>query len=342
MQQSVEPQVNAAKFSLCVVGCGQYAADFAGSLAEAQVEIDLFFASRDFPRAAEYCRRFGGQGFFGSYRQAAEDGRIDALYVCTPHHLHREHCELGIRNGKHILVEKPLAQSLQDAGAIVRAGRNSNITLMVAENVRYLAQVRKCRELVAGGTLGALRFVQFQEEYPFQAGVWRSREADNGGGLLVDGGIHKVHFMRCLAGEPESVFAAGLPRAMAGQEGEDGMAVMLQWPTGAAGMIYHSWTPGKPSPPSVRIAGSLGNLSFVVGSGQLALEQNGQEEIFRFPLDHRGIPAMVSEFVACVREQRESPTSGDEGLKDLALVMAAYESARNRTAVTFGDYLNGL
>jgi predicted dehydrogenase len=342
MQHSVDPQLNVTRFSLCVVGCGQYAADFAGSLAEVSDEIDLFFASREYSRAAEYCHRFGGQGCFGSYRQAAEDDRIDALYVCTPHHLHRKHCELGIGHGKHILVEKPLAHSLKDAGAIVRTARNSNITLMVAENVRYMAQVRKCRELVADGLLGSSRFIQFQEEFPFQAGGWRSREADNGGGLLIDGGIHKAHFMRYLAGEPETVFASTLPRAMAGQEGEDGMAVMLRWPTGAVGMIYHSWTPGKPSPPSVRVAGSRGSISFVIGDGQLALEQGGHQEVFRFPPGHRGIPAMVREFIACVREQRECQTSGGEGLKDLALVMAAYESARNGTVVDFADYLRSL
>ena len=334
--------MNVGRFSLCVVGCGQYAADFAGSLAEAKDVIDLYFASRDYSQAAEYCRRFGGKGSFGSYRQAAEDDRIDGLYICTPHHLHREHCELGIRNGKHILVEKPLAHSLDDAAAIVRAAKDSNLTLMVAENVRYMAQVRKCWELAAEGMLGSLRFIQFQEEYPFQAGGWRSREADNGGGLLVDGGIHKVHFMRYLAGEPETVFAAKLPRSMAGQEGEDGMAVMLEWATGAVGLVYHSWTAGTASPPSVRVAGSRGNLSFVVGSGQLALEQNGQQEVFRFPQDHRGIPAMVSEFVACVRARKEGQTSGDEGLKDLALVMAAYESAGNGTVVRFADYLRSL
>ena len=69
----------AATFSLCVVGCGQYAAAFAGSLAQLDAEIDLYFASRDPSKAEEYRRRFGGRGSFGSYGQAAEDDGIDAL-----------------------------------------------------------------------------------------------------------------------------------------------------------------------------------------------------------------------------------------------------------------------
>ena len=332
--------MNATKFSLCVVGCGQYAADFAGSLAQLHEELDLFFASRDLSRAEEYCRRFGGVDSFGSYPEAAEDSRIDALYICTPHHLHRQHCELGIRHGKHILVEKPLAHSLEDASAIVRSAANSAVNLMVAENVRYMAQVRKCRELVFDGAVGHLRFIQFQEEYPFQSGGWRSSRPDNGGGVLIDGGIHKVHFMRYLAGEPESVYASELPKAMEGQEGEDGMVVLLRWSTGAAGMINRSWTAGSPRPPEARITGTQGTISFIVGSGQLVLEGNGREETVSFSPDHRGIPAMVRDFVASVRENREGETSGPEGLKDLALVVAAYESARLGDVVKFKDFLS--
>ena len=334
--------MNAGKFSLCVVGCGQYAADFASSLAHLHEEINLFFASRDLARAEEYCRRFGGMDSFGSYSQAAGDDRVDALYICTPHHLHRRHCELGIQHGKHILVEKPLAHSLEDASAIVSTAARAGVSLMVAENVRYMAQVRKCRELVADGAVGGLRFIQFREEYPFRPGGWRSRQALNGGGVLIDGGIHKVHFMRYLAGEPETVYAVELPRAMRGQEGEDGMVVLLRWPNGAAGMVNHSWTAGNPRLPEVRITGTQGNISFGVGSGQLALEGNGKEELFQFPPDYRGIPSMVRDFVASVQEQWEGETSGLEGLKDLALVLAAYESARNGEVVRFEDFLARL
>lgn len=334
--------MDSTRFSLCVVGCGGYAADFAGSLAWLHEEIDLFFASRDPSRAEEYCRRFGGKGYFGCYPHAAEDDRVDALYICTPHNLHRQHCELGIEHGKHILVEKPLAQSLEEGDAIVRAAANASVTLMVAENVRYMEQVRKCRELLSDGAVGNLRLIQFQEEYPFQSGGWRSRQEDNGGGLFIDGGIHKIHFMRYLAGEPETVYAAELPRAMSGQEGEDGLAVMLRWPNGEAGIINHSWTAGSPRPPAVRVTGTRGNISFTVGSGQLSLERNTQEQTFLFNPDRRGIPAMVRDFASSVQGKREGETSGSEGLKDLALVVAAYESARIGEVVRFRDMLSRL
>ena len=310
--------------------CGKYQGDFR--------EIDLYFASRDAHRAEEYAARFDGKGCFDNYTRAAEDKRIDALYVCTPHHLHREHAELGIRNGKHILVEKPIARDINEGIAMVRAARDAGVTLMVAENVRFMAQVRCCVELVGEGAVGNLRLVQFQEEYPFGSGGWRSVEAMNGGGLLIDGGIHKVHFLRYLAGDPATVFAAELPRAMRNQEGEDGMLVTMSWAGGAVGLINHSWTAGSPKLPSVEVAGSEGRICFHVGSGALELEQGPAKRQWQFLPDHRGLPAMVREFRESILEGRQPEVTGEEGLKDLALVMAAYQSAREAVPIVPGGW----
>lgn len=318
-----------SKFGLCVIGCGSYAAEFAGSLGKARHEVDLYFASRYLDKAEAYARRFEGKGSFRSYADAAECDDVDALYVCTPHHLHREHCSLGAENQKHVLVEKPLAHSVEDGVAITEKAGLSGIILMVAENIRYFSQVRQCELLVSEGAIGDLRLINFQEEYPFRGGGWRSQESLNGGGVTVDGGIHKFHFMRYLAGEPDSLFAMELPRAMTGQEGEDGMVATLRWPNGTVGLINHSWTSGKPLPPSVHIAGTKGRISFEIGSGQLTLESGNTERTWRFPPDNRGIPAMVHEFIASIREGRDPETSGAEGLKDLMLVNTAYKSARS-------------
>ena len=326
--------MSTGKFSICVIGCGRYAADFCASHQGSDSEIDLFFASRDMDRARDYCRRFSGEGYFGSYSHAAKDNRVDAFYVCTPHYLHREHSELGARFGKHLLVEKPLAQNPDDARAIVEIAEAAGVTLMVAENLRYFAQVRKCQELVSGGAVGSVRLVQFQEEYPFRPDGWRSYEAENGGGVFIDGGIHKVHFMRYLLGDPDRVFAAQLPKGMTGQEGEDGIAVTLVWASGAVGFINHSWTVGRPRPPSVAVSGTGGNIAFEIGSRSLTLEQDSGMQTWQFPPGNRGIPDMVREFRKSIAEGRAPETSGDEGWRDVNLVFAAYESARTGGLVT--------
>ena len=107
--------------ALCIVGCGQFARTFAHSLQPVRDEVDLFFASRDLMRARAYAALFQGRGAFGSYAAAAADPRVEALYLCTPHHLHRAHVALAAQAGKHILVEKPLARTLAEGQAMLAA-----------------------------------------------------------------------------------------------------------------------------------------------------------------------------------------------------------------------------
>jgi predicted dehydrogenase len=122
---------------LCVVGCGQFARTFAQAVQPLRDTLDLFFASRDLARARAYAAQFQGQGAFGSYAAAAADPRVEALYVCTPHHLHLAHATLAAQAGKHLLVEKPLARTLAEGQAILAAAERAGVTLMVAENVRF-------------------------------------------------------------------------------------------------------------------------------------------------------------------------------------------------------------
>ena len=110
-------------------------------------DLDLFFASRDGARARAYAARFQGCGAFGSYAAAAADPRVEAMYLCTPHHLHQAHVALAAQAGKHILVEKPLARTLAEGRAMIAAAQRAGVTLMVAENARFMAAVRQCNTI---------------------------------------------------------------------------------------------------------------------------------------------------------------------------------------------------
>ena len=134
--------------SLCVVGCGEFAGTFARTMQSIPDQVQLLFASRDSRRAADYSARFNGIGYFGSYESAAADPRVDAMYICTPHYLHLEHAVLAAHAGKHILVEKPIARSQHEAAELIQAAERAGVTLMVAENYRFMSGVRLARELI--------------------------------------------------------------------------------------------------------------------------------------------------------------------------------------------------
>ena len=274
------------KLALCIVGCGQFARTFVQGLQPLRDDLDLFFASRDVERARAYAAQFQGRGAFGSYEAAAADPRIEAMYLCTPHHLHQAHAALAAQAGKHILVEKPLARTLEEGRAMIAAAQRAGVTLMVAENARFMAAVRQCHALIARGSVGRLRVVQLHEEAPFQPGQWRSRRALNGGGVFIDGGIHKVHLLRYLAGEPAHLYAAALPQALEQHEGEDGVMVMTRGASGVVGVIHHAWTSApRPAPPWVAVSGTQGRLSFEIGGPWLRLEQGSAVRTWQFADD---------------------------------------------------------
>src|SRR5262249_12298680 len=131
--------------ALCIVGGGQFAPTFVQSLQLMRGGGGLFFGSREPVPARAYAAQFQGCGAFGSYEAAAADPRVEALYLCTPHHLHQAHVALAAQAGKHILVEKPLARTLAEGRAMIAAAQQAGVTLMVAENARFMAAVRQCK-----------------------------------------------------------------------------------------------------------------------------------------------------------------------------------------------------
>lgn len=312
---------------LCVLGCGSFAAVFARSMASLSGEVDLYFASRDLARAQDYTSRFGGRDAFGSYEQAVADPRVEAVYVCTPHHLHREHASLAFRAGKHVLVEKPIAGTLADAAAMVREAASAGVTFMVAENYRFLPPVQEAKRLIEHGRAGRVRLIQLHEQFPFAPAGWRSRADLNGGGVLIDGGIHKLSAIAYLAGVPTEIYAAEVPPSQPGLEAEDGAVVITRCADGVVGMINHSWSVVPPQPHSwVSISGTDAMLYFEPGRPWLKVTDAQSETTLALDDHGNGLVPMVREFRNSILEGRAPAMTGADGLADLALVLAAYES----------------
>jgi len=322
---------------LCVVGCGDFARTFAQAMRMLPSEVRLFFASRDLKHASGYAEAFNGIGAFGSYEEAAADPDVEAMYICTPHYLHRDHVTMAAGAGKHILVEKPIARTLDEGRAIIAAAGAAGVTLMVAENYRFMAPARRAKALIGDGVIGNLRLIQLQEEALFSPGGWRNHRDLNGGGVFIDGGIHKVDLLRYLAGTPEHVYALELPRATPGLDAEDGLVMVTRSARGVVGLINHSWTNAhRAGSMWVSITGTQGRIYFEAGSPWLKLDDGRSEQTITLGEDHYGLVPMVKEFVVSIREGREPEMSGTEALEDLALVLKAYESVEAGWSLSSG------
>ena len=321
--------------SLCIVGCGGYAKQVLDEVHDMRDEVTLYFASRDEARAKQFCDTYGGAGFFGSYEQAAEDPRVEAMYLLTPHHLHLDGARLAASHSKHILVEKPIARTLPEATDVIKAAREAGVVLMVAENYRFCHTIDKCKELIAEGRIGDIRLVQVQREGHGADGGWRSSTELRGGGVFIDGGIHDVDAMLNIGGFPERVYAVVPPRVAAHGEGEDGIVITAHLPGGAIGLIHYSrGTPIGEARDFLHVTGTAGEVRFRSFGSEVVLETPTERRTFRLPEARMGVRGMIKEFVSSVRERREPEMSGLEGLKDLAVVLAAYESAASGEPVS--------
>lgn len=312
---------------LCLVGCGRFATFHARAAGRLGGSARIAFASRDPARAEAYRRRFGGFAAFGSYEAAAADPRVDALVVCTPHHLHEAHARLAAEHGKAILLEKPIARTLPEADAILSAAREAGVVLMVAENAHFAPCFAAARAYVRDGAVGTVReLVVTARGYRRPAG-WRSRRAEMGGGLLIDGGIHYLHLLRAWAGPVDEVTALAPPNLFAGVEGEDTIFLLLRFRSGAVGSLANSIAaPGLPRWQWTWVTGTEGSLGVDHRGRALWLRGRAGVRLRAFVRDRRGLVAQLAEFVAAVRDGRPPGLAPESARADLALVLAAYRS----------------
>jgi phthalate 4,5-cis-dihydrodiol dehydrogenase len=144
---------------------------------------------------------FGAKSF-ASVQALCADPAPDVVYVATPHQFHAPHALLAAQNGKHILVEKPMALSLEDCRAMIAAARDARVQLVVGHSHSFDAPIRRAREIVAGGALGRVRMVSALNYTDFLYRPRRPEELDTaaGGGAVFNQAAHQVDVVRLLAG----------------------------------------------------------------------------------------------------------------------------------------------
>lgn len=312
---------------LCILGCGNYSKVFSQSIQPLLPDLSLYFASRNITKARTYCEMFNGNGVFETYQQAMQSDQVDAVYICTPHHLHLEHASMAIEAGKHVLVEKPIANNLDNARQMISLSKKNKVILMVAENYRFMPIVRLCKKLTGDGVIGDVKTIQMYQESSYQPLGWRKDLQKNGGGVFIDAGIHQVTFLRYLLGQPHYIHAVEINSNDKPDQPEIGVIVVAEWSTGERGLIYHAANLSIQNTKHwVTVSGNEGNIQFDLTKQLLTIESYNEIKTITVSEPTNGILEMVREFTASILQCREPETSGIEGLMDLSIVNKAYES----------------
>jgi predicted dehydrogenase len=235
-------------------------------------------AGRDEAAVKEAALRYAYEGYYTDWRKMLADPRVQLFDNCGPNNLHAEPCIAAAEAGKHILCEKPMARSREEAQAMLNAVKKTGVKHMVSFNYRFVPAIRQAYELIKNGDLGEIyhfRAVYLQEwiadpNFPL---VWRLDKKTAGSGALGDLGAHIIDLGRFLAGEPASVMALTKTfikeRPLPGGKGsgnvevDDAFEAIIEFENGAIGTLEASrFCPGRKNYEVFEINGSKGSIRF--------------------------------------------------------------------------------
>jgi predicted dehydrogenase len=286
------------------------------------------------PTAARRGAAAAGAEAFTDYREALKLPGVDAVDICTPSHLHRAMTEGAARAGKHVLVEKPVALTLEDTDAMIGACREANVVLMVVQSQRYSANSRLLQQVIREGRLGQLLYYHSDSFSGFWAtgdrNMWQLNQRASGGHMLHNGIHHTDWLLRLFEAEPKAVHAQGRKVTDGELEIWDRFRMQVEFTDGRVGVMGL----GRSNLPR-----NAGGFTFHQAIGTEAtlefrtdLSQNlaiTMEDGYRF----LGAPGLdfadvLSDFVLSMADG-VSRVPGEQARAALLVALAAEESARS-------------
>lgn len=244
------------KINWGIIGLGNIARTFAHDLQLVDEAVIGGVASRNEEKAKAFARDFDAAKFYGSYEALAADRAIDVVYVATPHPMHFEITMLCLRNGKHVLCEKPMGMNAMEVKTLLEEARKRNLFLMEGVWTRFIPGTIKLLQLIEEGVIGDI--VSLQADFGYKGNydpTSRLFSKELGGGSLLDIGIYPVYLSLLLLGIPNDIKAM----ARMAPSGVDGFCSMLfDYPNKAKAVLQSSFETYTPTEAS--IYGSMGTL----------------------------------------------------------------------------------
>lgn len=283
-------------------------------------------------RAMEFLARTTGCTPVSEYGKVIDDS--DAVFVCSPPRVHREHMLDCLEAEKHVYCEKPLAVDLEDGRAIVAAGGRANCVSAVGFNFRFFGAWKKCLELVRAGEIGRPVMFAVQRLHPGPTATWR-RDPGQLCGMTIESVSHDIDLMCLVHGEISQITAQTAATDPSQPEFDNCLVANVRMKSGAFGSLQVSWASTLEATRHALI-GTEGSL-FIEGPrvwdfSELHLRRHGEvEQTHQFrELRHR---AACRHFVAAVREEEELQIPIVDGLRALEACHAMVASAKEDGAL---------
>ena len=300
---------------------------------------------------AEQCEELKIDKSYQTFEDALADPEVDAVSICLPHRFHCDVAVAAAEAGKHVLVEKPMATTVDEATRMIEAADRHGVKLYVAENRPYAPMSQRLREVVKSGepigeVVSASLVSGFRAEtygYPGRR-AWLARPEEGGSGQWLLNGIHDVAQLRYVFGDVIDIYMREHHASTADRPDVEG--TMVGQMTTASGyqvsILQSREVFVKGGLRGITIYGDRGTLR-TTESGYDVYGASGVPESFEWPVSEWSDYAQeMDAFVKFVREGVSGPTSAESERRSLAVVQAGYESAASGQVVNIQDRFGTL
>jgi predicted dehydrogenase len=313
--------------AVAVVGTGMWAPRLAEAASRAGVDVAACF-SRNEDRRREFAERFGCEPA-ASLEEAIEHPGVEGVLLVTPNDVHEEQALACAERGRHVFVEKPIADSVEAGERMRQACDEAGVTLMVGHAFRRLGAARRVKELLDDGALGDVVLAEANMSLPgtFKPEAWRATRERNPGGPIMQLGIHHVDTLAYWLG-PVRRAAGRFAHVQTPADIDDVGVVTLEFESGALASLTGSYV--SPKTLSLRLLGTGAVLDYRTDfsvwpdaralDGVTTLTLDGEPVEFE---ERDMLAEELAEFGRCIRGEGRPETGADEGLAALGAVVEA-------------------
>ncbi len=341
------------KLRVGVIGCGSIAQHRHLPEYQANKNVELVaVCDSNEERANQIAEKYEVDAYT-NYEDLLSSGTVDAVSVCTPNYLHAPISKAALNAGLHVLCEKPMSTSKQEAEAMIAAAKESGKKLMIAHNQRFVASHQRARQLISSGEIGKIYSFRtaFGHGGPEGWSVdgkesWFFEKDKAFVGAMGDLGVHKTDLLRYVLGEEITEVGSFVETsAKVFADVDDNAVCVLKTETGIIGTLAASWAYVSKEDNSTIIYGEKAILRLEDDPNNSLVVQYVNGDVVNYQLgkiqsnDAGGqrTTHVINHFVDAVIHNQEPPVPGEEGLKSLAVILAALQSNETKQIVKVSE-----
>lgn len=333
-----------------IISTGRHAEHKIAPAIHATPEAELVAVySRDRGRAEAFAQRHGARAAYDRLEDLTHDQRVEAVFITSPNALHAQHALAVAKAGKHVLTEKPMTTTLDDAMAMVRGCRQAGVKLGVGFHLRQHPAHLEARRLLAQGLLGTIALAQGQWGFGVRGQVtppprpelqqwWDDPSLIGGASTMMGTGVHVVDLLRFLLGQEITEVAAIADGQTVQQPLEQVLSMSLRFASGTVASICC----GRRLPDSRNDVTIYGSHGCIRGLGTLWESREGSLEVKSETINKTVSLApdrlanyvdQLQDFHRALIEDREPMATGLDGLRVVQVTLAMIASAREKRTV---------